>query len=71
MSVEFTVKKAVVRPGGNNEVHLLIEDDLSKLIAQLCEDGFADEVLDAVLDYRAKNRGSSTGDIDDFTGYAV
>lgn len=71
MTVEFTVKKVVIRPGGHEEVHLSIEDDLNKLIAQLCEDGFATEVLNAVSDYRTKNQEPCTDDMNEFTGYAV
>lgn len=71
MTVEFTVKKVVIRPGGYEEVHLSIEDDLNKLIAQLCEDGFAPDVLNAVSDYRMKKQEPCKDEMNEFTGYAV
>ena len=61
MAVEFTVHGVRVLPSGHYEAHLLIDDELSTLIQQLCEDGFAEDVLRSVSEWESKPERAENG----------
>jgi len=61
MAVEFTVHGVRVLPSGHYEAHLLIDDELSTLIQQLCEDGYADDILSIVKEWKLANKPENGG----------
>jgi len=56
--VEFTVSKLTIEPCGT-DVHLHINESLQTLVGQLCEDGYADNVVAAVAAWKAEQETES------------